>query len=184
MQRRMGNWFVQRGRAGVVRRWCWVGVQYSVPDFVRRLNPRGEAGPGFVAEQLSGGQLALGCVFAEFGIEKGVVETGPCRGGGAATEINRVEARPVRGGKAHGARFAAGVERTAGQGKSAQCFARGADGIDFAVSRWIIRCRDRVCTFAHYLARAHDYGSKRAAFAGDDILCCECDGPSEELWIW
>ena len=39
-----------------------------------------------------------GAIFAEFGIEEGVVEPGPCGVGGAAAEINSVEARPVRGG--------------------------------------------------------------------------------------
>ena len=141
-------------------------------------------GPYFCAEQLGGRQLALGGVFAEFRVEKGIVEA--CTGcvGGGATEINGVEARPIRGGEAHGTGLATCVKRATRKRKGVQSFARGTDRVDLAVRRGIMRCGYGVRTFSHDLASAHDDGSERAPFAVEDIRCCERDGPSEELWIW
>src|SRR5580698_3704075 len=127
MQRGMGNWFVLCSRRVDVvsarlearsrllpgqqkqRDSACSGGRPSVTDLVWGFDPRGEAGPRFVAEQLRRRQFAFGRVFAEFRVEEGVVEPGPGGVGGAATEINSVEARPVRGGEAHGTWLAACV---------------------------------------------------------------------------
>src|ERR1700723_941725 len=121
----------------------------SVLDFIRRFNPGGEAGPRFVAEQLGGRQLALGGVFSEFRVEKGIVEA--CTGcvGGTATEINGVEARPIRGGEAHGTGLATCVKRATRKRKGAQSFARGTHGVDLAVGRGVMRCGYGIRTFSY-----------------------------------
>ena len=81
-------------------------------------------------------------ILAEFCVEKGIVESSARGICGITTEINSIEARPVRGGKAHRTGFAACVERAAGKGKSAQSFACGADGVDLTVRRGIVRGSD------------------------------------------
>src|SRR5208282_6515765 len=128
------------------------------------------------------GEPSIFWVLQKFGVEKGIVEASAGGIGGTATEINSVEACPICSGKAHGTGLAACVEFASGEGKSPQSLACGSDGVDLAMSRGIIRCGDGVCTFADDLAGTHDDCSKWAAFAGDDIPCCERDGPSEEFW--
>ena len=108
-------------------------------------------------------EFALARVFAEFGVEKGVVEAGTCRIGGAGSEINGVEARPVGGSETHGTRLATGVKLAAGEGESPERPGCGADGVDLSMSGGIVGGGDGVRAFADDSAVAHDDRGERAA---------------------
>src|ERR1035437_2431844 len=104
-------------------------VTVLVLNFDRRSDPRREAGPGFVAKQLRGGQRTRGLVLAELLVKKRIVKTGARGVGGGAAIEDRIKARPVRGRQAHRARLATGVKLASGQGEGAQSLARGANGV-------------------------------------------------------
>ena len=122
-------------------------------------------------------------IFAEFAIEKGIVESGASGIGGAAAVIDGIEARPVGRGQAHGAGFATGVEFAAGECECAQRLAGGADGVDLAVSRGVVGRGDGVRALADDLAFAHNESAKGTAFAGHHVLGGEGDGAAQKLRI-
>src|ERR1035437_9118511 len=89
----------------------------SVLHLVRRGDPGGEARPGFIAEQLRGGESARGRVFAQFIVEKGVVKAGAGGVGGAAVAYDDGAKRTARavehilGGQRDGAAQKLGICR-------------------------------------------------------------------------
>src|SRR5208337_1582688 len=115
---------------------AWATPEASVLGFVRRGDPGGEAGPGFVAEQLRGRkELAFCGIFLKFLVYESVVKAGAGGVGGAGPVADGVDSRPVGRGQAHGAGLATRVELAAGQGKSFQSLAGRANGVQFSVSR-------------------------------------------------
>ena len=158
-------------------------VRRSVLDFIGRCDPSGEAGPCLVAQKLRGWQRALGTFFAEFAIEKGVVEPGARGIGGAAAVIDGIEARPVGRREAHGARLATGVKLAAGKPERAEPGARSADSIYFTVSCGIVGGGDRVCSLSDNFAVTNDQRGKRPTPAAGDVLRRERNGAAHEVRV-
>src|SRR5579871_1379019 len=159
-------------------------VACSVLDFVGRGEPCGKAGPGLVCEKLPCRQRARCGIFAEFIVEKGVIEAGARCVCGRGAVVDGVETRPVRGGETHGTRLAACVEFAAGESEGVERLAGSANRVDFAVRCGIVGRRNGVSAFADDLAAFDDDGSEGASFTGDDVLSGQCDGAPEELRIW
>src|ERR1035437_5950601 len=155
----------------------------SVLHLVGGGDPGGEARPGFIAEQLRGGESARGLIFAQLIVEESVVEAGAGGVGGAGAVVEAVNPRPVGGGQAHGAGLATGVELATGQREGSQSLAGRADGVHFSVGRGIMRGGDGVHALAHDAALAHDDGAERAARAVEHILGGQRDGAAQKLGI-
>jgi len=161
----------------------WLDMSGLVRGLVWSFKPGGEAGPGIVAEKLNGGEFALGLVFAEFGVEEGIIES--CAGGVgiAGTVIDDIEAGPVAGGQTHGAGLATGVEFAALEGEGVESFACGANGVDFAMRCWVVGGCNGVDAFADDAAVVDDDGCERAARAGARVFSCERNGAAQEVGI-
>ena len=155
-----------------------------VLDFVRGSDPGGEALPRLSSEHLRGGKRSGRGFFAEFTVEKRVVEAGARGIGCRAAKVDGIEPGPVTGSQAHGTGFAAGVELTAGQCKGAERLACGTDGVDFAVSRGVVGPSDAVGGFTNNFSVTHNDRREGSTSAGNNILCGERDGAAQELWIW
>lgn len=156
----------------------------SVRSFLGGLDPGSQAGPGLVAQKLGGGNGALGSVLAEFLIEDGVIEAGARGVRGAATKVNRVNARPVDGRKTHRAGLATGVELAAVKREGAEGLAGGANGVHFGVRGGIDGSGNGVHALADYLAVPHDDGSEGTAAAADDVFRGQRDSVAQEAGIW
>ena len=119
----------------------------------------------------------------DFAIEECIVEVGAgCVGTGIA-KPDAIDVRPVDGGQAHGAGFAAGVDFRALEAEDAELLAGSADGADFAVGGGVVVAGDAVGSFADDGSVTDDYGTERSAAAAADIFSGESDGSAHELRV-
>ena len=102
---------VKDRRASIYRR----GGQYSIlfGEAIHAAKLAQASSPSNCVEL----ELALAESLRSSVVEKRVVETGAGRIGGAGSVVDGIEPRPIRGGEAHGARLATGVELAAGKGE-------------------------------------------------------------------
>ena len=94
--------------------------------------------------------------------------------------MNSIESGPVAGDQAHGARFAGGIDFTAGEIEALQILARGADGHDLAVGSWIVHVGNRIGALADNPAVFDHHCGEWAALPGLNVFNREIDGPGHE----
>src|SRR6202035_1147869 len=153
----------------------WAMAMLVVDSFCA-LAPGLEAGDGLVGKQLESGDAAGFDRLFYFGIEEGIVEADLCGiGGGVAVEDGRAT-RPIEGGEAHRARFAAGVDGAAGKLEATQRLAGGADGHDLGVCGGVVVKGDAIDAGGDDDAVADDHGAEGTAGTTGNVLGRERDG--------
>ena len=134
---------------------------------------------GSSSSSLATGISASRSVVLEVLVEDGVVEAD---GGGVVPvrgEHHALHPGPQRGGQAHGARLAAGVEGGAGEVERAKFAAGPADGRDFGVGCGIVRGGDAVDAVERLSVCRDDDGAERTA-AVQDVGRGQLDGFGQE----
>jgi hypothetical protein len=109
-----------------------------VADFVWLLFPGAKRIERFFAHHLDHGDFALRVGLGNFLVDEGVIETSFRGIGCSRGKINAIEARPVNGAQAHGARFAACVNFATLEVEFFEFFAGLADRGHFGVGGGIV----------------------------------------------
>jgi len=153
-----------------MRSWNSLPRGASVFFLVRRSNPCRKTGPCFIAQQLGSRQRTCRLLLAKLLVEKRIVKPGTRSVGRARAIVDRIQPRPVAGGEAHGARFAACIKLAPGQRKRPQRPASRSNRVHFAVGSRVMCRRNRVRALANNFAVAHNHSRKRTACARVHVL--------------
>lgn len=120
--------------------------------------------------------------FLHLVVQECIIEADACGIGGAIAEKDRLAARPVKGGQAHGAGLAACVDFAAIELKLAEDLAGVTNGNDLRVCGGVVGGGDLVGAGCDDLVVFDDEGAKRATAAAAHVFRGERDGLLHELW--